>query len=64
MFVHLAKIPPACLGIKLILHQDPPGMLEAPQANNHHAGNYDKRTSEDSDMSLLLQAPNEALLCP
>lgn len=29
MFVHLAKVPPACLGIKFIL-QDLPGMLEAP----------------------------------
>lgn len=39
-------------------------MLEAPKANKHHGGNNDNSTSEYSDMSLLLQAPNEALLCP
>lgn len=53
-----------------ILQQDLAGMhvalrtMEAPQANNHHNGNSDDRTSEDGDTSLLLQALNEALLCP
>lgn len=47
----------------MILRQDPQGTSEALWANND-AGNNDNGTSEDSDASLLLQAPNEALLVP